>query len=174
MNADLNAELLILRLLHVLGAILWVGSGLFTYLFLMPAIKPGTPAFGEVMGGLQRRKLFTVLPVAAIVTMLSGLRLMQIMSNGFSSEYFQLRSGRMFAAAGLASVIAFVLSLVVSRPAGVRMGALMAKRPQASEAERASLDGRLATLRKRSGISTVVAMTLIILAASGMAIARYL
>ena len=171
----MNVELIVLRLLHVLGAILWVGSGLFTYLVLMPALRPGTPAFGEVMAGLQRRKLFTVLPIAAIVTMLSGLRLMQILSNGFSSQWFELRSGRMFAAAGLASILAFVLSLVVSRPAGVRMGALMAQRQQAAtDADRTRIDAELAVLRKRSSVSTVVAMVLLVFAACGMAVARYL
>lgn len=171
----MNVEVIVLRWLHVLGAILWVGSGFFTYLFLMPALKPGTPAFGEVMAGLQRRKLFTVLPIAAVVTMLSGVRLMQIMSNGFAPEYFALRSGRTFAAAGSAALLAFVLSLVVARPAGVRMGTLMAQRQQAAtDADRARIDAELAVLRKRSGVSTVIAMVLIVLAASGMAVARYL
>lgn len=171
----MNAEIIVLRLLHVLGAILWVGSGLFTYLFLMPALKPGTPAFGEVMAGLQRRKLFTVLPITAVVTMLSGLRLLQIVSNGFSAEYFQLTSGRTYAAAGLASILAFVLSLAVARPAAAKMGGMMAARQQAtSDAERARIDATLASLRRRSAVSTVIAMTLIVVAAGGMAIARYL
>jgi uncharacterized membrane protein len=167
-------ELIVLRVLHILGAILWVGSGLFTYLFLLPSLRPGSPAFHEVMGGLQRRRLFTVLPVTAVVTMLSGVRLLQIVSDGFSGEYFARASGQVYAAAGLASVFAFTLSLVVSRPAAVRTGALMGQREAASDDERARIDVTLASLRRRGAVATVVSMTLIILAAAGMAVARYL
>src|SRR5688572_14244900 len=89
-----SAELLVLRLLHVLSALVWVGSGIFTTFFLFPALKPGSPALMEVMGGLQRRKLFTFLPITALVTLLSGARLLQIVSDGFSPAFFELRSGR--------------------------------------------------------------------------------
>lgn len=168
-------EILVLRLLHVLGAIFWVGSGIFTTFFLIPSLKPGSPAFGEVMGGLQHRKLFTLLPIVALVTMLSGVRLLQIASNGFSPAYFELASGRIYAMSGLASILAFVLSLLVSRPAAVKAGALAAQRQAAkSDQERARIDAALAALRRRGSTSTAIAMALLIAAAAGMAIARYL
>ncbi len=171
----MTAELIVLRLLHILGAIFWLGSGLFVTFFLMPAVKPGTPAFVEVMGGLQRRKLFTVMPIAALLTMLSGLRLMQILSDGFSSAWFQLPSGRMFAMAGAAAIVAFLLSLVVSRPAAVRSGKLMAERAAATDDEsRAAIDASLSRLKRQSGVAGGIAMTLLILSACGMAVARYL
>lgn len=171
----MNAELLVLRLLHVLGAIVWVGSGVFTTFFLFPGLKPGSPGFADVMGGLQRRKLFTFLPIVALVTMLSGVRLMQIMSDGFSPAYFELRSGRLYALSGLASILAFLLSMLVSRPAGVRSGRLAAERQAAkSEQDRARIDAELARLRKRGTTSTAIAMGLLIAAAAGMAVARYL
>jgi uncharacterized membrane protein len=171
----MSLELIVLRLLHVLGAIVWVGSGLFTYLFLLPSLKPGSATFGEVMGGLQRRHLFTVLPLTALITMLSGVRLLMIVSDGFSAEYFARLGGQVYAAAGLASVVAFVTSLLVSRPAAVRTGTLMAQRPAAqSDAERARIDAEVAVLRRRGAVATGVSMTLIILSAAGMAVARYL
>lgn len=171
----MSTELIILRLLHILGAIVWVGSGVFTYLFLIPSLKPGSPAFGEVMGGLQRRHLFTVLPITALVTMLSGVRLLMIVSDGFTAAYFARLGGQVYAAAGVASIIAFVLSLVVSRPAAVRTGVLMARRAAAStDAERSDIDAEVAVLRRRGTIATGVSMVLIVLAAAGMAVARYL
>ena len=171
----MTAELIVLRLLHILGAIFWLGSGLFVAFFLMPAVKPGTPAFAEVMGGLQRRRLFTAMPIAAIVTMLSGLRLMMILSDNFSQAWFELASGRMYAAAGATSVVAFVISLVVSRPAAVRSGQLMAQRAAAkNDAERAELDASLARLKRRSAVAGGIAMASLIFAACGMAVARYL
>lgn len=171
----MNAELLVLRLLHVLGSIVWVGSSFFTSFFLVPSLKPGSSAFGEVMDGLGRRKLFTVLPLAALVTILSGARLLQIASSGFSGAYFELASGRVYALSGVAAVLAFVLSLLVSRPAAVRAGELAAQRRSATtDKERAAIDATLALLRRRGQRATTVAMALLIVSASGMAVARYL
>lgn len=174
-SAAMSTELLVLRLLHVLGAIFWVGTGIFTTFFLVPSLKPGSPAFGEVMGGLQRRHLFTLLPISAVVTMLSGTRLLQIISDGFSPGYFELASGRIYAMSGVASLLAFVLSLTVSRPAAVRAGQLGAERQAAkTDAERARIDATLMLLKRRGAMATAIAMAMLIAAACGMSVARYL
>ena len=72
----MSTELVVLRLVHILGGIFWLGSGLFTTFFLIPALgRAGPAAAGPVMGALQQRRLFTVLPVVALLTILSGVRL---------------------------------------------------------------------------------------------------
>ena len=38
------AEILVLRLVHVLGGMFWVGSGLFSTFFLLPALAGAGPA----------------------------------------------------------------------------------------------------------------------------------
>lgn len=62
----MSAELIVLRLVHVLGGIFWVGSGLFMVFFLVPAMGTVGPTAGQVMGGLQQRRLITVVPVIAV------------------------------------------------------------------------------------------------------------
>ena len=89
----MTAEILVLRLVHILGGIFWVGSGLFTTFFLVPALASSGPSAGPVMTALQRRHLFTALPVSALLTILSGLRLMWIGSAGFAPAYFASASG---------------------------------------------------------------------------------
>ena len=84
----MEAELIVLRLIHVLGGIFWVGSALFTAIYLVPSLAQAGPAAGQVMGALQRRRLFIVLPTVAVLTVLSGIRLMQLTSDGFSAAYF--------------------------------------------------------------------------------------
>ena len=54
----MQAEMLILRVVHVLGGIFWVGSALFMAFMLMPALASAGPAAGAVMGAMQRRRLF--------------------------------------------------------------------------------------------------------------------
>ena len=171
----MSAEILVLRLVHVLGGIFWVGSGLFSTFFLMPAIMAAGPAAGPVMGALQQRRLFTILPVVALLTVLSGLRLMWITSGGFRPEYFETRSGATFAIAAAASIIAFALSLLVARPMAVRGSHLALEMARASEGPaRAAIAAELARVRGRGAIATMAGVAMLLVAASGMAIARYL
>jgi uncharacterized membrane protein len=167
-------ELLVLRLVHVLGGIFWVGSAVFTTFFLIPALaKAGGPVAGQVMSGMQQRRLYLILPIVAGLTILSGLRLWFILSGGNPTHYFQHRSGHVYAVSGLLAIIAFVLSLAVARPAAVRMGAL-AQAKASDETSRHLIAAEVAKLQRRATLSGMVAVVLLLIAAAGMAIARYM
>lgn len=173
-SAQMIAELLVLRLVHILGGIFWLGSGLFTTFFLVPALGRVGPAAGQVMGALQQRRLFTVLPVVAILTILSGLRLFQVVSAGFAPAYVSSRMGQTFLWSGVAAIAAFLLSLIVARPAMLRAGQLGATMASAPDDQRAERAAEIARLGRRGAIASVAAMVLLIGAAAGMAVARYL
>jgi uncharacterized membrane protein len=171
----MTAELIVLRIVHILGGVFWLGSGLFTALFLVPALgRLGPAGAGSVMGALQQRRLFTILPVVAVLTILSGVRLLQIASGGFSPAYFDSRTGQTFLWSGVAAVIAFLLSLLVSRPAALRLGQLSASMATMPESERAARALEVERLRRRSGLSGTLAMIMLVGAAIGMAVARYM
>jgi uncharacterized membrane protein len=167
-------EILILRAVHILGGIFWVGSAVFTTLFLIPALATAGPTAGQIMTGMRQRGLMTVLPAVAVLTILSGLRLMWITSRGFSAVYFSTTSGMTFATAGAAATVAFLIAMLVSRPAGIRMGELGSAMASASPEQRAALTTELVALRRRNTVASNVVMVLLILGAFGMAIARYL
>ncbi|MGH7720546.1 MAG: hypothetical protein ACREON_17075 [Gemmatimonadaceae bacterium] len=170
----MQAEILVLRLVHILGGIFWVGSSIFTSFFLFPSLTKAGPAAGQVMAGLQQRRLFIALPVVALLTMLSGLRLMWIASGGFSSTYFATPSGRTYTVSALAAIVGFVVGLAISRPAAARIGGVAQKLASAPEADRAPLQAELETLRRRASVSSLVAVLLLVLAAAGMAVGRYM
>ena len=170
----MSAELFVLRLVHILGGIFWVGSGLFTAFFLMPALgRVGPAAAGPLMGALQQRRLFTVLPVVALLTILSGVRLFQIASAGFAPEYISSRTGQTFLWSGIAAVGAFLLSVLFARPAALRAGRLGAGIATIPEEQRSARGAEVENLRRRSAIASIVATALLIGAAAGMAVARY-
>ena len=169
----MQVELLVLRLVHVLGGIFWVGSGLFTAIFLVPSLAAAGPAAGQVMGGLQRRRLFTVLPIVALLTILSGVRLMQLTSNGFSPEYFNSGSGRVFAWGGTFAIVAFVFGMTVARPAGLKLGRISAQAPGGDALEERSRLEEQQRLQRIVTISGFVNVVLLLAAAVAMAIARY-
>lgn len=170
----MHAELITLRIIHILTAIMWVGGGIFTSFFLGPALASSPAVLGQVMAGLQRRRLMTIMPIVATLTILSGLRLLWIASAGFSGRYFATGSGRTFAISGLVALIAYLLAFGIARPInarGAKIGAALAGSPEPSERER--LVAELDRLRRRGAIVTQWAVGFGILAAAGMAIARY-
>lgn len=169
----MQAELLVLRVIHILGGIFWVGSGLFTALFLIPVLAKAGPSAAHIMTGLQKRRLMLVLPIVALLTMASGARLMAITSNGFSRYYFRLPSGNMYALSAIFAIIAFLLSVIVSRPASARIMEL-SHMAASGETDRQRLNAEIQRLQRRTAFSSTIAVVLLVLSAAGMAIARYL
>src|SRR5215210_4337928 len=118
----MKGELLVLRLIHILGGIFWVGSMFFSTFFLAPVLRASPSVAGHVMTGLQKQRLFLVLPTVALITIASGIRLLFLASAGFSESYLSTATGRTFSASAVAAIIAFLLSILVSRPGFVRAG----------------------------------------------------
>lgn len=169
----MQAELLVLRLVHVLGGIFWVGSALFMAIFLFPALASAGPAAGQVMGAMQRRRIFTVLPVVAVLTLLSGVRLMQLTSDGFSAAYFDSPSGRVFAWGGTFAIAAFVIGITIARPTGLKLARLSALGASDDPAEQLRRNAERARLQRLVMVFGIVNLVLLLLAAAAMAAARY-
>lgn len=169
----MQGEMLVLRVVHILGGIFWVGSALFMAFMLMPALASAGPAAGAVMGALQRRRLFLVLPIVAILTVLSGIRLMQIASGGFDQSYFESPTGRVFAWGASFGIAALVFGLAVGRPLAVKMARLAAMPAPTSPDEQAARDAERAALQRRAAVMGIVNVGLLLAAAIAMATARY-
>jgi len=168
------AELIVLRLVHVLGGIFWVGAGLFNLLFLAPAMAVAGPAAGPMMQVMRQRKMFVVMPTVAILTILSGLRLMMITSGNFNAAYFGTDAGAAFAFGGACAIVAFIVGLALAMPAQKRMGMLgpqIASAPD--DATRTRLQAEVARLQGRMRVVGPAVTTLLVLAAVAMAVARY-
>jgi len=169
----MHIELLILRLVHVLGGIAWVGFAAYNTFYLVPTLTEMGPAAGAVTAGLQKRKLFTVLPIIAVVTMLAGIRLMMLVAAGSNGTWFTSATGRAISFGAAASIAGFALGLAVARPAMMRSAALMAERASASADRQREIDGEVTKLRARGGWSAKWSTYLLLAAAAAMAVARY-
>jgi uncharacterized membrane protein len=169
----MSAELIVLRLVHVVGGIFWVGTSLFTFFFLMPTLmNAGPAAAGPVMGGLQQRKMMVWLPVVAILVILSGLRLMMIVSGG-DADWFRHRQGHAYSVSGGLAILAFIIGFTVNRPAMVKAGKL-GQSAVSDAPTRAAIQEEIKRLQRRSYIGTLIVTWLLLASAAGMAIARYL
>ena len=164
---------IVLRLVHVVGGVLWVGFAVFGAVYLFPTIAETGPEGGKVMAVLQRRGLLTVFPIVALLTVLSGFWLYMRaarMAPGFSSSGMGMTLGF----GGACALIALVIGMLVISPSMNRAAATAQQATQAqAHEERQALLGLSTKLRNRAATASRVATLLLIVAAGAMAIGRY-
>ncbi|HMC54016.1 MAG TPA: hypothetical protein VKH19_02500 [Gemmatimonadaceae bacterium] len=169
----MHAELMVLRIVHVVGGILWVGAMAFNAFFLGPAMSASGPAGGQIAAQLQKRGLFVFMPLVAILTILAGIRLLMITSTNFSSAYFGQRNGMTYSIAASIALVAFVYGMAVTRPAMARVVAL-SQQAASDAANRDQVMAEIRAAQERGRKATVVVTWLLLAAAIGMAIGRYM
>jgi uncharacterized membrane protein len=166
--------MILLRLIHILLGLFWVGAMVFTTFFLFPSLMGDPATMGKVVQGLMKRRFMMIMPLVAIFTILSGAAMLWITSGGQMDAYMQTPAGRTFSMAGGLAILAFVLGITMARPAGMKAAALGARMASVTEpTERARLQAEMAALQKTNGMITVLVTLMVLLAAAGMAIARY-
>jgi uncharacterized membrane protein len=164
----------LLRLIHILAGVLWVGATVFIAVFLMPSLRAVGPAAGPVMEQVARvRRLPIWMMSATILTILSGLTLYGVDSAGFHSAWMHSGPGTVFGLGGVLAILAAVVGMAVNAPAGKRLGVLASEikvrgtPTPADVAEMQSLQARLAR-------ATNLTAGLLILATAAMAVARHM
>jgi uncharacterized membrane protein len=171
----MHAEVVFLRLIHILGGVTWVGGMTIMAVFIMPVLAGLGPAAGPVMIGINQKKFPVVMPIIALLTILSGLRLLMIDSANFQGAYFQSPVGRTFATAGGFAIIAFLVGVTMVRPAMMKAVTLGGQMAAASDdAARSRINAEMAITRKRGATGNSIVLVLLLLAALGMATARYM
>lgn len=163
-----------LRLVHVVLGGLWVGMAVFTTFLLMPAIQETGPDGGKVAAALQRRGLMTVMPILAILTIISGIWLYWRASGGFQPGYAGSPMGIAFGVGGTAAIVAYALGIAIMRPAMIRSTELMEGMASAPEGERAQRMAEIQRLRARGASMGRVVAVLLLVALAAMGVARYI
>jgi uncharacterized membrane protein len=164
----------VLRLVHIVFGVLWVGFAVFTGLLLMPAIQDAGPDGGKVVAALQRRGLMTIMPIFALGTLISGLWLYGRDSAGFQPSFLTSSVGLTFGLGGVAALAAFAVGMALMRPATVQVAALAqelatARTPQ----EREQRNAEIQRLRTRAAGAGRIVGLLLLASAAAMAVARY-
>lgn len=165
--------LILARLLHIVLGAFWVGTALFNHFFLGPALLDIGPDAAKVGAALVRRRMMVVMPVAAILTILSGFYLFARVSGSFGAGFMGSRHGQALGVGGVAAVLALILGISVVRPAMVKAGALGQAAAQATGTQRDTLLAQSAALRARSNAGGTWVTGLLAVALVLMAIARY-
>jgi uncharacterized membrane protein len=170
----MSVVLIILRLIHILAGVYWAGTMFFFVTFLEPSLRSMGPDGGKVMIRFFERGYLKLIPVVAILTILSGLWLLWRQSAGFDAVYMGSTLGMAFSTGGLLAIVAFIVGIAVTRPAAARIWELSGQVPQAtSEEVRNSLMAEIGKNRARTVISARIIVVLLFMAVALMAIARY-
>jgi len=167
--------LLLLRIVHIVLGVFWVGAVVFIALLLMPSVRAAGPAGGAVMQQIiQTRRLSVWLMAAAVLTVLSGIGLYWHDSAGFTSTaWLGSRQGRVFGLGGILAISAMIIGMAVNSPAGRKLGELGAQVQASGRPPTPDQTATIQRLQERLGRATVVVAALLALAAAAMAVARY-
>lgn len=164
--------LLLMRLLHILAGVIWVGTVIFASVFLFPAARQAGPDGAKIIGALGQR-ISVVLPYIAGVNVLAGLWLLWRVSGGFQASFMRSGTGVTFSLGGAMAIAALGVGARIVRPAMMQSGALVERAAQAPAAERESLLTEAQRLRARGAAAGQAVTLLLVLAVAAMAIARY-
>jgi hypothetical protein len=151
--------LLLARLTHIVVGVFWAGTVFFNAWLLAPALRDVGPDAGKVMGALAKRGMLVILPITGILTILSGIWLYWHASAGFDPAYMRSRPGMVYGLGMVATIVAFLIGILVVRP-------IMGRLPTAEPAEAQQL-------RARAGTMTMVVALLVGITVVSMAVGRY-
>ena len=167
----MNYLVIVLRLLHIISGIFWVGAGLAMFFFIGPTLGATAEAGQKFAQHLMLQTRFTaILTTSAILTVLAGFSLFWIDSDGLSSAWTHSGAGLGFAMGAFFALIGFVFGAMVGSTNGAlaKLGSQIQGKPTPEQLS------QIGALRKRLSVISPLNAYALILATLLMAIARYL
>lgn len=166
---------LLLRLVHILAGLFWVGAAVMMAGFIEPVAREAGPAGGRFMQGLvQQRRLPLYFTISALLTILSGLALYWRASAGLQWSWVLSGPGLAFTIGAVAAIVAAVLGQVINAPTAVKIGAVGAQMQAAGGPPSAALVAQMQALQAQLRLAVRVVAVLLVIAAASMAVARYI
>ena len=161
----------LLRIIHIVGGVLWVGGTLIMTFFIGPAVGATADAGQKFVGHLMNSLKFSIrMSAAAGLTILAGFSLYWIDSQGFSSAWMNSGAGRGFGIGAGFALVGFVFGILLGRStkAMADLGAKMQGKPSPDQLS------QMQATRKQQTANSMISTVSLILALTFMAIARYL
>jgi hypothetical protein len=164
----------VLRLVHIISGVFWVGAAMFTALLLAPTLRALGPGAGPVMNQLVKvRKLPMVMMVSALLTMAAGIWLLMIDMSASDGAFMRTGSGMTFGIGAVFAILAFVIGMAVNAPASTRIAAIGTAAAARGGPPSPEEQVELQRLQGRMSTASQIVTVLLVLATGAMAIARY-
>ena len=165
----------VLRIFHIVAGVFWAGSMMFLANFLSPAINDAGPAGGPVMMALMKRNVFTIVPIAAILTILSGGWMFWIDSEGMKGPWLHSHMSLFLSIGAVLALIAFFVGMLFVRPLQMKIFAMMGEiGPMPDGPDKQGRLAAVGAMRAKAFKGGKAVAHLLALCVLMMAIARYL
>jgi uncharacterized membrane protein len=166
-------DVLVLRLIHIGAGVFWVGAVFAFFLFVQPAataVGPDAMKFSYQL--LHHRRFSVAILAAAAITVLAGIWLLVITSNGLNPDLLFGASRLGYTVGGVVAIVTFGIGAlyVLPRTTTVErtLGVLLAERRPPTPEEQQTL-ARTARESRRAGWVVLIGLAIAVVA---MATAR--
>ncbi len=157
----------ILRLIHILSAIFWVGTTLFMVGFLEPTVRASGPEGGKFMGRLIGGTRFSiVIAVAGWTTVMSGVLLYARYTNFDVLVMFQSRL--LLTVGAIAGILAGIVGTTMQGRATGRIAAINRSLATGEIQPSSDVNVEVERLQKTIGRGSRISAVLMIIAVIGM------
>src|SRR5262245_31755206 len=168
----MDIEMVILRALHIVTGVFWAGSAFYLVSYVVPTIRKSWPPSSGLVSSLIGARFGRAIAIAALLSILAGLRMMWRLSAGFGGGFMMSHYGLPLAIGGLCGIAAFVIGAAGIGPSTVRLIKALETAERASEPRDRQLAEARSELGKFTG-AVRVASALLGIAVLLMAIAQY-
>lgn len=171
----MDTYMVVLRILHILAGVFWVGAAFTTILFIQSTAREVGPAAGPFISHLAGKKhLVDWVLRAAGLTILAGLLLYWRVSGGLDGGWIASAQGLSLTIGALSGMTAFTLGLTIVRPTIMASLAIGREVAESGGPPTPEQGARIQALQARSKAVGNVIVPLLVVAVAGMAVARYL
>jgi hypothetical protein len=165
---------LVLRFIHIVGGVFWVGAVFLQVGFIFPTIQETGATGGRFMQELMRRRRLPVyMNAAAGLTMLSGIIMYARMAAMTNGAWAETRAGMTFGIGGLATIVAAIIGGAVVGRGAKRLAAIGGSVQASGGPPSAEQSAEITSIQGRMWGAMRVVAALLLFAVTSMAIARY-
>jgi uncharacterized membrane protein len=166
-------EMFVLRLIHVVGGVIWAGSLFFFAVFLSPVVAASGAEGGRMMMRIAGSKYPAAIAAIAGLTILSGARLYMIRMGG-GAGWASTPEGMTFGIGAVAAVLSLLLGLTVQKPASTRMAALAKEVEAGGGTPTPAQAAAIGEIREKLMRTGKLILGMLMVATICMAVARYI
>lgn len=167
--------LLILRIIHILGGVFWAGASFLLAGFVEPTVRAsGDDGRRFMMRFSSQSGLTPAMLIAASATVVAGLWLWWIVSDGLDPAWLATGRGTGLTIGILAAAVAYIVGFVMQNLSIRRMTAIGAQVAASGAAPSPDQAAKMQGLQARVRLGGRIVSVLLIVAVVLMATARYL
>jgi uncharacterized membrane protein len=166
--------LLVLRLVHIVASVCWVGGAFIFFLFVEPTAKALAPTGMEFVKYMVTKRRFSIfMVISSSLTVLSGALLIWQSASGQWLDYIKTGPGLGFTLGSLVGVVVYLVGMFGVNPRAIRMAKLGGEIETAGGPPTPAQSAEMQKLDKEMSVLGLIDFILVALSLALMATARY-